>query len=209
MNQPATDTIITSHGILMPFSNGDLARVSLSVYKAPKGQSRPIDAYVVTECDGDFTGAARRAAEAVYNLAQKHLAHTEQMVVGLDIQGLSPGSAPVTGESGGLSFAIARKKQISLHPVSTIAEAIYAAYKINIVDEKSKRTLHYTSKSFIVIILVIIVALFLINANQADKLMDSGKSTGQPVHKETQVNNKSETPPTQPSTKSYPDSGFD
>ncbi len=203
MPQPAVVDNETSHAILMPFENGDIARVTLSLYKAPKGQSRPIDAYVVTECEGDFTGAARRAAEAVYNLAQKRLPRIGQMVIGLDIQGLSPGSAPVTGESGGLSFAVAiagelfkkklpiaatgvvssrengkvdrvegivkkltaaaeiipqqgrilypadnhdeipesvfrlaRDKRITLHPVTTIAEAIYAAYGIKIENNQ-------------------------------------------------------------------------
>ena len=226
MSKPALVDNEISQTILMPFENGDIASVSLSLYKAPKGQSRPIDAYVVTECEGDFTGAARRAAEAVYNLAQKKLPRIGQMVIGLDIQGLSPGSAPVTGESGGLSFAIAiagelfkkkipiaatgvvssrvngkvdrvegivkkltaaaeiipqqgrilyptdnhdeipesvfrlaRDKRITLHPVATIAEAIYAAYGIEIDNGKTKYRLSFKEISAAVIIVVAAITL--------------------------------------------------
>lgn len=210
----------------MPFGNGDIARVTLSLYKAPKGQSRPIDAYVVTECEGDFTGAARRAAEAVYNLAQKQLPRIEQMVIGLDVQGLSPGSSPVTGESCGLTFAVAiagelfkknqpiaatgvvsssvngkidrvdgiakkllaaaeaiptkgrilyptdnhndipeevfklaRDKRITLHPVSSIAEAIYAAYGIEVEDNQTNDRSRLKKISAVLIILLATIVL--------------------------------------------------
>ena len=106
MNVPPADPS-QQHDTLLPFGNGEIASVALSLYSAPKGQNRPVDAYVVTECEGNFTGSARRAAETVYGLAQKRLPRIEPMVVGFDIQGISPGTSPVTGESGGLAFAIA------------------------------------------------------------------------------------------------------
>jgi hypothetical protein len=93
--------------ILLPFENGSLARVTLTLYSASKGQHRPIDAYVVTECEGIFTGSARRAAEAVFNLVGRQSSGREPLVAGFDIQGAYPGLAPATGESGGLAFAIA------------------------------------------------------------------------------------------------------
>jgi len=202
--QTATEN---QNSILLPFENGEIAQVSLSVYKAPKGQNRPVDAYVVTECEGDFTGSARRAAEAAYQLLQKRLPRLDQMVIGLDIQGISPGTSPVTGESGGLTFAVAiagellkerraiaatgvisssgdgsvsrvegiaqkltaaaenlpetgrilypadnhdeipdsvyalaRDKNLTLHPVTTISEAIDEAYDLNLQDTKPQKS---------------------------------------------------------------------
>jgi len=85
--------------------------VDLSLYSPSRDKTRPIDAYVVTECEGDFTGSARRAAEAVYNVVRQHCSAFDPVVVGYDLQGL-PGGRPVTGESGGLAFAIALAKRV-------------------------------------------------------------------------------------------------
>jgi hypothetical protein len=95
----------------MLFESGNGAAVDLSLYAPPKERARPIDAYVVTECEGDFTGSARRAVEAVYDVLQQHGSEMDPVVVGYDLQGL-PGGRPVTGESGGLAFAIALAKRI-------------------------------------------------------------------------------------------------
>lgn len=93
--------------ILLPFENGELARVTLSLYAAPRGQHRPMDAYVVTECEGVFTGSARRAAETVFNLVGGRIENRGPVVAGFDAQGACPGLTPATGESGGLAFALA------------------------------------------------------------------------------------------------------
>lgn len=95
----------------MLFESGGGVSVDLSLYAPPLDRSRPIDAYVVTECEGDFTGSARRAAETVYNVLQQHGSRMDPVVVGYDLQGL-PGGRSVTGESGGLAFAIALAKRI-------------------------------------------------------------------------------------------------
>ena len=85
--------------------------VDLSLYSPSRDKTRPIDAYVVTECEGDFTGSARRAAETVYNVLREHGADIDPVVVGYDLQGL-PGGRKVMGESGGLAFAIALAKTL-------------------------------------------------------------------------------------------------
>ena len=95
----------------MLFESGSGVSVDLSLYSPSKDKTRPIDAYVVTECEGDFTGSARRAAEAVYDVVRHHGSGLDPVVVGFDLQGL-PGGRPVTGESGGLAFAIALAKQV-------------------------------------------------------------------------------------------------
>jgi len=95
----------------MLFESGIGVEVDLSLYSPPGERGRPIDAYVVTECEGGFTGSARRAAETVYHVLKKHGSEIEPVVVGYDLQGL-PAGVPVTGESGGLAFAIALARRI-------------------------------------------------------------------------------------------------
>ena len=95
----------------MLFESGNGVVVDLSLYSPSSDKTRPIDAYVVTECEGDFTGSARRAAETVYNVVREHDAEIAPVVVGYDLQGLS-GSRKVIGESGGLAFAIALAKRV-------------------------------------------------------------------------------------------------
>jgi len=95
----------------MLFESGSGVVVDLSLYSPSRDKTRPIDAYVVTECEGDFTGSARRAAETVYNVVREHGAGIDPVVVGYDLQGL-PGGRKVMGESGGLAFAIALAKRV-------------------------------------------------------------------------------------------------
>jgi hypothetical protein len=98
-------------GTWMLFEGGDAARVDLSVYSSPKGGNRPIDAYVVTECEGDFTAAARRASEAVFHVTRRYFSDESSVVIGYDLGGV-PGESPLSGESGGLAFALALAKVV-------------------------------------------------------------------------------------------------
>jgi len=95
----------------MLFEGGDAARVDLSIYSSPKGGNRPIDAYVVTECEGDFTAAARRASEAVFHVTRRKFSDESSVVIGYDLDGVS-GDSPLSGESGGLAFALALAKEV-------------------------------------------------------------------------------------------------
>ncbi len=93
------------------FESGAAAAVDLNFYEPTRGAGRPIDAYVVSECDGDFTTAARRASEVVYHKGRQVQPDLGAMVVGYDLQGEKELGA-VAGESGGLAFAVALAKKI-------------------------------------------------------------------------------------------------
>ena len=109
MPEPADQTDRSTTWML--FESGSGVVVDLSLYSPSRDKTRPIDAYVVTECEGDFTGSARRAAETVYNVVHEHGEGIDPVVVGYDLQGL-PGGRKVMGESGGLAFAIALAKRV-------------------------------------------------------------------------------------------------
>jgi len=109
MPEPAGQTERSTTWML--FESGSGVVVDLSLYSPSRDKTRPIDAYVVTECEGDFTGSARRAAEIVYNVVREHGVEIDPVVVGYDLQGL-PGGRKVMGESGGLAFAIALAKRV-------------------------------------------------------------------------------------------------
>jgi hypothetical protein len=95
----------------MLFESGNGVAVDQTLHMAAGEKSRPIDAYLVTEYEGEFTRAARRAAEAVYHAARIAGREEPPMVVGYDLQGLSAG-CPIVGESGGLAFAVALGKRL-------------------------------------------------------------------------------------------------
>ena len=95
----------------MLFESGNGVVVDLSLHSPSGDKRRPIDAYVVTECEGGFTASARRAAEAVYDVVRGQGLETDPVVVGYDLQGL-PAGRRVMGESGGLAFAVALAKRV-------------------------------------------------------------------------------------------------
>ncbi len=117
---PTTTTQTEYTKTWMLFESGNGVTVDLSLHEPPREKNRPIDAYVVTECEGDFTGSARRAAEAVYNVAKKTRPDTGPMIVGYDLHGL-PSGMPVAGSSGGLAFAIALAKRLFKYDPGPVA----------------------------------------------------------------------------------------
>jgi hypothetical protein len=92
----------------MLFESGNSVSVDLSLFSAPKENIRPIDAYVVTEAEGTVTYSARRAAGAVYEVARNYRPNMGPVVAGFDFTS----NFPVTGESGGLAFAVALAKRL-------------------------------------------------------------------------------------------------
>ncbi|BBO86016.1 hypothetical protein DSCO28_65820 [Desulfosarcina ovata subsp. sediminis] len=108
MNSYSTQKTCSPTWIL--FESGYAVKVGLSLYSPPRETSRPIDAYVVTECENSFTKSARRAVEAVHGVANRFLPGLKPVVVGYDLIGLSA-TRQVTGESGGLAFAVALAKR--------------------------------------------------------------------------------------------------
>lgn len=109
MSKPSQQNVPSKTWML--FESGACASVDLSLYSPAMEKSRPIDAYVVTECEGDFTVAARRAAEAIYYATQERGEKASPVVVGYDLQGLPAGRAAIGG-SGGLAFAVALAKRL-------------------------------------------------------------------------------------------------
>lgn len=91
------------------FESGNSVTVELGLYSAAENATRPIDAYIVAECEGDFTKAARRAADSVYHIF-KDKYDTKPQIVGYDLE--TGEGHSLTGGSGGLSFAIALAKAL-------------------------------------------------------------------------------------------------
>jgi hypothetical protein len=92
----------------MLFESGNSVSVDLSLFSAPKENIRPIDAYVVTEAEGTVTYSARRAAGAVYEVVRNYKPDIGPLVAGFDFTA----KFQVTGESGGLAFAVALAKRL-------------------------------------------------------------------------------------------------
>jgi hypothetical protein len=95
----------------MLFEGGGRVQVDVTLHAAARETARPVDAYIVTECEGEFTKSARRAAEAVYEFARRAKPGIEPLVAGYDLSGL-PGNRAVAGESGGLAFAVCLAKKL-------------------------------------------------------------------------------------------------
>ena len=124
MIRPADQTNRSTTWMLFESGNGVV--VDLEFYSPPKKTTRPIDAWLVTGDEGVFKDSARRAALAVYDVVHQQGSGSEPVVVGFDLQGL-PGGRAVTGESGGLAFAIALAKRLlgkDPGPVAATGEVI-------------------------------------------------------------------------------------
>jgi hypothetical protein len=107
--------------VMMLFESGNHVNVNASFYNAPSDVVRPIDAYVVTECGGECAQAARCAVEAVYSVYQQ--VHPRKIstrqVVAFDLGGRVV--SPITGNSGGLAFAVSAAKHIFSYDPGPVA----------------------------------------------------------------------------------------
>ena len=124
-----TDKKPENTGTWALFESGDCKLVHASLHSAGKDRGRPVDGYVVTEGQGDFTRSARRAAQAVYAYAKKYFPAGGPVSVAYDLEGLSSG-VTLAGESAGLAFAIALAKRIyndNPGPVAATGEIIGGA----------------------------------------------------------------------------------
>lgn len=95
----------------MLFESGNGVVVDPGFFFPHNKTTRPIDAWLVIGDEGVFNDSARRAALAVYQAIHHQGVGPEPVVVGFELQGLPVGRA-VTGESGGLAFAIALAKRL-------------------------------------------------------------------------------------------------
>lgn len=107
--------------VMMLFESGNHVDVNASFYNAPSDVVRPIDAYVVTECGGECVQAARCAVEAVYSVYQRIDPGKIgiRQVVAFDLEGCT--TRPITGNSGGLAFAVSAAKHIFSHDPGPVA----------------------------------------------------------------------------------------
>lgn len=112
--------------VWMLFESGAAAEVVLSAHLTPEGNSRPIEAYLTLECDRSFSRAALRGAETAYTWAQEKVFHLSPQIISYDLLGL-PNDRGVTGESGGLAFALALATHLygdNTHPIAATGEII-------------------------------------------------------------------------------------
>ncbi len=96
----------------MLFSSGNSAEIHINSYPAPPGSIRPINSYLLTDCDGDCEEATRRAVECAWQFSHGIQKNLTSQVLGFDLKGRKPGS-PVVGGSGGLALAIAAFAKIN------------------------------------------------------------------------------------------------
>ena len=89
------------------FEDGSYYSVFCTPYPMPKGTSKPVDAYILTEPVGDFTIAAQKAVHAVFAATLKQSITIEPVNAGFDLEERIRHDADIAGQSGGLSFALA------------------------------------------------------------------------------------------------------
>lgn len=110
------------------FENGEYYSVTCSLHAPPRGHPKPVDAFIVTEHDGDFTIAARKAAHAVYNCARKRQSYENAVVAGFDLSERVGMDARMAGQSGGLCFAVCfAEKLLNIDPGSVAATGVIEA----------------------------------------------------------------------------------
>lgn len=92
--------------VWMLFESGNAAEVVLNSYLNPHTEIRPINAYLTVDCNRSFSRAALRGAETAYTWARARNPELKPQTISYDLKGL-PGNRSLTGESGGIAFAVA------------------------------------------------------------------------------------------------------
>ncbi len=98
--------------IWMLFASGASVEVHANSYEAPAGSKRPVDAYVVSDCDGDCEEAAARAVETVWQAVSVQGRRLKPLVFGFDLPG-KKSRKPVVGASGGLAFVVSAMQKFT------------------------------------------------------------------------------------------------
>lgn len=96
----------------MLFASGNSVEVHANSYEAPAGSKRPVDAYVVSDCDGDCEEAAARAVETVWQAVSVQGKRLKPMVFGFDLPGRKS-RKKVVGASGGLAFVVSAMQKFT------------------------------------------------------------------------------------------------
>lgn len=92
--------------VWMLFESGNATEVVLNPHLNSDKDTRPINAYLTVECNRSFTRAALRGAEVAYTWARKRDPELKPQTISYDLKGLAD-NCSLTGESGGLAFALA------------------------------------------------------------------------------------------------------
>ncbi len=106
MNRTHEKKVESEQYIWMLFASGNNGRLTVNGYPPPAGSSKPVDAYLVADVDGDCKVAATRASISVWQYLAAQGRQPGAQVLGFDISEMTAGS-PVVGSSGGLAFALA------------------------------------------------------------------------------------------------------
>lgn len=96
----------------MLFASGACVEVHANSYEAPAGSKRPVDAYVVSDCDGDCEEAAARAVETVWQAVSVQGKRLTPLVFGFDLPGRKA-QKKVVGASGGLAFVVSAMEKFT------------------------------------------------------------------------------------------------
>ncbi|MDA3791075.1 MAG: hypothetical protein PF503_21585 [Desulfobacula sp.] len=138
------------------FENKSYYSVNCSLHKAPKSHPKPVDAYLVTEHEGDFTIAARKAAHTVFTCAQKRGWDLDPVVAGFDLSERTRLDTSIAGQSGGLGFALSfAKKLLHTDPGNIAATGVIEANgkigRVNGIEAKLETALDLTREQGIIL----------------------------------------------------------
>jgi len=110
------------------FENGTYYSVNCSLHRMPKDYPKPVDASLVTENEGDFTIAARKAVHAVFPHVKRVVKIGWSISAGFDLSERTGMDAGIAGQSGGLNFAVCfAKKTLRSDPGHGAATGIIEA----------------------------------------------------------------------------------
>ncbi len=98
--------------IWMLFASGNSVEVYANSYPPLPASVRPINGYMVSDCDGDCEEAAIRAVEIAWQVVTRQGKKLQPQVLGFDLKGRVPGRQ-VVGASGGLALAIAAWRKMA------------------------------------------------------------------------------------------------
>ncbi len=140
------------------FEDGSYYSVECSLHSAPKGHPKPVDAYLFTETEGDFTIAARKAAHAVFTCAEQRGLYQNNgpVIAGFDLSERTRLDPSIIGQSGGLCFAICfAKKLLKTDPGDIAATGVVEANgkigKVRGIETKLKTAANLMNKEGIIL----------------------------------------------------------
>lgn len=107
-------------GTWILFTSGQAVEIIVTRNQPAKIGGNPADVHVVTDSHKSFEESAQRAGSVFYNWAETSGRKPERFAAGIDLEGLSLGDA-LSGESGGVAFAVALAKSLVGHDPGPVA----------------------------------------------------------------------------------------